>query len=436
MRLLSKRTLPGLACFAAALWLNCAYAEDDLQDAFAAMMRAPGDAALTLRYAELATRAGDLEGALGALTRLLMADPDNAEIHRELGVLYRALGSNDAAETHDRRALELSSDDTQRGAILGELALLQNVADPDHFSLLLQSGLGFQTNSAIATQQSGAYEQEQPKAKPDENAELYANGSYSRQFDGGLAERWDSNLILFATRQFRYKQDDTAYARLTSGPTFLLFGSPGTVLRTYGIGEVFALGSYLYLYSGGGGLSWDQDLGSRITTRLEVETTKRWFNDSEVYQGLSQQDAKLVLIRATLAHTFDGGDRIGLRNWSVANVSQLGFASYREYGVAPVYELHFPSLWDDGTWLAVVDGRFVRRPYREAAPGGPILLFGMNGGNATRDDTEWGGSVTLYAPITARLSLVAKASQMNQTSTISNFRYRNAQITTSAQYNF
>jgi tetratricopeptide (TPR) repeat protein len=421
--------------------------------AFEDMIHNPGDAALTQRYAQMAAAAGDLEGAVGALSRLLMSDPDNAELHRQLGVLYRALDSSSAAEMHDKRALELSTDPAQRQAIEADLAALQSAAPGDRVAVTLQAGMSYQTNSAIATQESGAYSATQAKAKPDENAVLYAGIGYSHDFDNAVAERWDSTLTLYATRQDRYKDDDLDYARLTSGPTFYLFGSPGSVLRTYVIGESFGLGQDLYQLTGGGGVSWDQTLGGNFISRVEVEQTRRWFNDSERYPGLSNQRASLTLARATIAYTLSGGDRLGLRAWTTDNISQVGYASYREFGLSPVYETHFAGLWGDTPWLIIAEGRYLRRPYREAVPsqGGSPGISGSSsvttfsslspiasdsGQLPARNDTEWGGTVTLLVPIVDRWAFMTRFSQANEFSNIATFRYRNSQITTSIQYSF
>ena len=46
----------------------------------------------------LARRAGDLEGAVGALERMLIYNPDLPIIHYELARLYARLGSLEAAK--------------------------------------------------------------------------------------------------------------------------------------------------------------------------------------------------------------------------------------------------------------------------------------------------------------------------------------------------
>ena len=63
-------------------------------------MRKPSDPDVLLRYATLATQAGNLEGAISALERLLLIEADQPRVKLELGVLYFRLGSYPAARSY------------------------------------------------------------------------------------------------------------------------------------------------------------------------------------------------------------------------------------------------------------------------------------------------------------------------------------------------
>jgi hypothetical protein len=63
--------------------------------AFQAMLRHPADLDVLFRFATIASRTGDLEGAISALERML--NPDLPRVRLELGVLYYRL----AWPTHD-----------------------------------------------------------------------------------------------------------------------------------------------------------------------------------------------------------------------------------------------------------------------------------------------------------------------------------------------
>jgi len=86
--------------------------------AFQETLRNPADPATLLAFAEVAIRAGDLEGAISALDRLLLIDGDQPEVKLELGVLYFRLGSFEAARTY----LEEVQSSKRASAVLKERA--------------------------------------------------------------------------------------------------------------------------------------------------------------------------------------------------------------------------------------------------------------------------------------------------------------------------
>lgn len=68
--------------------------------AFQATLEKPSDPETLARFAELAVKMGDIEGAISALERLLLIDANQPEVKLELGVLYYRLGSKEAALTY------------------------------------------------------------------------------------------------------------------------------------------------------------------------------------------------------------------------------------------------------------------------------------------------------------------------------------------------
>ena len=68
--------------------------------AFQDTLRKPNDPVVLLHFADLAVKAGNLEGAISALERLLLIDADQPRVKLELGVLYYRLGSYEQARTY------------------------------------------------------------------------------------------------------------------------------------------------------------------------------------------------------------------------------------------------------------------------------------------------------------------------------------------------
>jgi tetratricopeptide (TPR) repeat protein len=74
--------------------------------AFQEMLQKPADLDVLFRFATLATQTGDLEGAISALERMLLINPDLPRVRLELGVLYYRLGSYEVARTYLEVALK------------------------------------------------------------------------------------------------------------------------------------------------------------------------------------------------------------------------------------------------------------------------------------------------------------------------------------------
>ena len=68
--------------------------------AFQASLEKPSDPETLAKFADLAVKVGDIEGAISALERLLLIDANQPEVKLELGVLYYRLGSKEAAITY------------------------------------------------------------------------------------------------------------------------------------------------------------------------------------------------------------------------------------------------------------------------------------------------------------------------------------------------
>jgi tetratricopeptide (TPR) repeat protein len=72
----------------------------DYDKAFQATLEKPADPETLAKFADLAVKVGDIEGAISALERLLLIDANQPEVKLELGVLYYRLGSKEAALTY------------------------------------------------------------------------------------------------------------------------------------------------------------------------------------------------------------------------------------------------------------------------------------------------------------------------------------------------
>ena len=118
--------------------------------AFQETLNKPADLDVLFRFAGLASQTGDLEGAISALERMLLINPDLPRVRLELGVLYYRLGSYEAARTYLETALKspaLPAD--VRGKAQEYLAEINSKAQPSHLSGEVFFGWRYQSNANL-----------------------------------------------------------------------------------------------------------------------------------------------------------------------------------------------------------------------------------------------------------------------------------------------
>jgi tetratricopeptide (TPR) repeat protein len=74
--------------------------------AFQEMLAQPGSPEVVLKYANAATQAGDLEGAIAALEGLLLVDSDLPQVQLQLASLYYRLKAYDVSRNYLETALK------------------------------------------------------------------------------------------------------------------------------------------------------------------------------------------------------------------------------------------------------------------------------------------------------------------------------------------
>lgn len=103
-----------LVLLAAAALVGCQQPNDPKQAqlqreydaAFQKMLDDPGNMDTLLEYSKIATQTGDYEGAISALERTLLINPDLPQVQIELAVLYYRIKSYGVADAYLQKALQ------------------------------------------------------------------------------------------------------------------------------------------------------------------------------------------------------------------------------------------------------------------------------------------------------------------------------------------
>ena len=118
--------------------------------AFQETLSKPADLDVLFRFATLATQTGDLEGAVSALERMLLINPDLPRVRLELGVLYYRLGSYEVARTYLDTALKSPSLPADvRGKAQEYLAEIESKSKPSSLGGEVFFGWRYQSNANL-----------------------------------------------------------------------------------------------------------------------------------------------------------------------------------------------------------------------------------------------------------------------------------------------
>ncbi len=193
--------------------------------AFEETLRKPDDPVVLLRYADLANRAGNLEGAISALERLLLVDADQPKIKLELGVLYYRLGSYERARTYleSARASGRATNDTKQRAT-EFLAEVDRRTGKSRLSGDLLAALRYSTNAnsgpsgSVSSFGTGTVPTPNISGQPDFSAVAAAairhRYDLGRQDNGAL----ETDLALYGSRQFQVSSANVFLVDLITGP--------------------------------------------------------------------------------------------------------------------------------------------------------------------------------------------------------------------------
>lgn len=285
--------------------------------AFEAMMEDPTDLDAIFAFAVIARRVGDLEGAVGALERMLIFNPDLPVVHFELARLYARLGSRAAARRYFRSALEYDPPPEIRAKIEAWIARLDQAARPDSFSGSLFLGFRYQSNANAApddpTVRVGGVDArlaDEFLDKDDVNAVASVRLVHRRDLDRDPAAFVVSEVSAYATRQSELEENDIQVVAGKFGPEFVRAG--GTSLRPFLRADLARLGGTTFYRSLGAGIAGQGPVSEARNLHFFFDATalRRNFEPSRRTPALDRRDGENYRVEAGLRSTLSPSLRI------------------------------------------------------------------------------------------------------------------------------
>lgn len=250
--------------------------------AFQEMLQKPADLDVLFKFATVASQTGDLEGAISALERMLLINPDLPRVRLELGVLYFRLGSFEVARTYFETALQsqaLPPDVRARAEQF--MAEVEKQQSPSRFSGELFLGWRYQSNANLGPPTSsvrlfGQVANLNQAAVGTGDWGTVGSAQIRHSYDLGRQDRStiESQLTAYANRQFTLQAANVTLLDFTSGPRFQVFQGiyEDAYLKPFGTVGYIWVNDSPYYASYGAGLEG----GLQLTDRLRNTSIFVW----------------------------------------------------------------------------------------------------------------------------------------------------------------
>jgi tetratricopeptide (TPR) repeat protein len=422
---------------------------------FQQMLRNPANLDVTFAYADVAARLGDYEGAVSALERMLLFNPDLPRVQLELGALYFRMGSYDIARDYFAKAGAGSPPPEVRARIDQYMAEIEKSESRHHLSGYFFSGFQYQTDANVAGSSQILVPTvfgpllttlNTPFVKQPSGS-FFASGSAVYSYDLETQNR-DTLDVTGATYLNHYFNSlvnrlDLALLEVTAGPRFnfpngWLIDKQAS-FRPYGIFDEVGLGWDQYFVAGGFGLEYDQIVWDDLALKGLFEFRQKSFTNAPtrpLSTGLNGND-KLVSLQATKPITTNSV--LNLQFDYLDQSTQLGFYTNMSYAVAGSYRIRYddPLGMTQYPWET---SPFVGRLWSNYAAPDPCCVTGPTinfpTGFSSQLTQRWRFGVTQTWQVLPNIAIVAQLERDIISSNLPIYAYNNTSILIGPQIRF
>jgi tetratricopeptide (TPR) repeat protein len=412
--------------------------EAQRQALFKQMLADPANVDLALKYAELSSQAGDLEGAISALERLLIFAPQVAQLNYQLGILYLRLGAYEQAST-DFKAAIAAPDATPELKASAEkyIASSDQQVKGDYFTGSFVPGIRYQTNANGGAMSSTIDLNGIPftlsdaaLADPDTNAYISAvvHASHDLQTQG---DRLNLDASFYASAYAKHAELNTVAGEIQAGPVIALdrFNIKDGTLGLYAILGAVDLGGapYIYTLGAGGVVTVKPGAGASLSSRFEYRY--------EDYQNSTDRptaaDYTGARMRLTESGQVQAGDALKLyaTTYAERKEAQTGMKADWEAGASLGSTLAFGTSDNKGRpWTLDMQLGLLARLYDTPDP-----VFSSTD---QRLDKAAYVQATLEVPLGANVSATATAGYRKQISNYDLYTYDDASLSLALKTDF
>ena len=392
---------------------------------FKRILLRPNDLEAAFKFAEVETKLGDYEAAIGSLERMLFYNPNLPRVKLELGLLYFRLGSYAMARSYLEAIAVADIPPELRERVQSFKAEIARRLSPSRFSFFGQAGLRYQSNadagpntiSVRALGETATLSNEFAR-RADGNAFVLGSMQYIYDFENQRGDTWETNAVGYYAKQFSISRLNLGLGEIDTGPRLAL-GANGWSVRPYVLGGDISLGDAQYLGQGGGGTSLRYQTPDNILIDVGAEGRARAFSNSTSYPTAHDQRGNQIIVPVSVTGpTALEGLRWQSRFSYVHSSAFARFYSYDQFGVelALPYEFEGPLFSEGHHWTLAPFASYFDVSY--AAPDGLIDP------DVTRHDHLIQGGATLDMQFRDNFGFAITAQYVETLSNLPNFRTR------------
>jgi hypothetical protein len=256
--------------------------EREYDAAFQEMLKQPANLDVLFKFATVASKTGDLEGAISALERMLLVNADLPRVRLELGVLYFRLKSYEVARTYLEGALRSPNVPPEvRNRAEQFLAQIVSQQKRSHFAGEVFQGFRYQSNANLGPATStvrlfgqAANLNQQGLGAADWGSVTTAVVRHVYDFGTQDKAALETAFTGYVNRQFTQSQANVSLIDLTTGPRFQVFDGvfEDVTVKPLGTFGAIWVNDTPYYVSYGGGL----EVNTMVSDRLRNVSTAIW----------------------------------------------------------------------------------------------------------------------------------------------------------------
>lgn len=378
---------------------------------FDRMMAAPDDLDTAFEYAALSSQAGDLEGAISTLERMLIYAPGLPRLQLELGVLYYRLGAYETARQYFDGAKAAGDVPPEVAAKVDEyLSAIDQRGAPSQLSGMLRAGLRYQSNAnagpgnSTVTLNGLSYTLDDLSvAGEDFNAFVNGGLRYRHETDiQGLS--LEAGLSGYAAGYRERDTLNTVAVEAYAGPVFDLgrFGlderSVSVLLLTSGV----LIEGDRYLASAGLSTNFDWQVTPVDSLSASLQYRYEDYANTTSRQTAALQTGNRFDAQASWTHNVTEDFSLTGRVSATRRAAETGYLSSTEVGgsISGTYR-HAALIGDGPAWIIGLEAAVAGRGYDD-----PDTMINAD---ERQRDTDFSLNLRQIVPFNERLALVTEA---------------------------